>query len=129
MGKTLRVDRPQGRETIGSRSGLFVIKALSEAARAASAWNCDRWEFAIEIEHLLRGADVTELRLLRQQGVVEVAVETTANDDRKRCFEKLTNLSLPARSCCILAMTHDPPVQRRSSSPQASKSILYAASN
>jgi len=116
----LRVDRPQGRATAESRGRLFVIKALSDAARAASASNCDRWEFAVEIEHLLRGADVTELRLLWQQGVVEVAVETTANDKPKRCFEKLSNLSFPARSCFVLAMAHDPLAHRRSSSPQVS---------
>jgi len=103
MGKVLRVDDPMSRAADANRGTVFILKSLREAANAAAIAECDRWEFAIEIEHLLAGASITDLRRLRQAGVIESAIETTLPNTSRRRVEKLSNLSFPPRSCVILA--------------------------
>jgi hypothetical protein len=93
------LDRPANR---------IALMSLRAASLVASHYRVARWEFAIEIEHLLAaGTTPTALRELRCSGLIEAALETTPHGAVRRRFKKIRSLTLPPRSCLVLTSAGD----------------------
>jgi hypothetical protein len=102
------------------------LTALQHAAQTAAACHQNRWEFALELDHLLASAMgmatpplpstpyplpsllLTSLRHLRCQNLIEAAVETTPARAPRRRFRKLKSLTFPPRTCLVLSAAADP---------------------
>jgi hypothetical protein len=100
-----------------------ILTALQHAAQTAAACHQTRWEFALELDHLLACVArpepamaanlnpapralppliLTSLRQLRCQNLIEAAIETTTPRAPRRRFRKLKSLTFPPRTCLIL---------------------------
>ncbi|WP_145258554.1 hypothetical protein [Planctomycetes bacterium Pan216] len=77
---------------------------LGEAARYAEQTGADRWDFAVELEELLRrGLSRHELRLLVRRGMIEHKREVTADGHQGRVFRRTGDLAFPEGTCFVLA--------------------------
>jgi hypothetical protein len=87
--------------TPGLRAALLH---LVQAARCADCLGADRWEFAVEIEHLLAaGATITDVRWLAASDYATLAIEVTRPVDGMRKFHPHRNLAVGGRTCLVLS--------------------------
>lgn len=92
-----------GSIALSENGSVIALAMLYDAAAAAGACRCDRWDFAIEVEHLVAaGVAPTALRELRYRHLAEAGVETTRCGAVQRRFRKMNSLALPPRSCLVL---------------------------
>lgn len=81
---------------------------------------CDPWEFAIEIDHLISlGITTSDLRWLVKKGYVEHACEVTGPADTSRRFEDRNNLAFTKASCFLLADSASATLKNISLAPNA----------
>lgn len=99
-----RMKRSHNRASKLSRNPTEIaLDVLLDATAAARAHGRDRWEFALDIEHLLAaGVTSTSLRELICAGLIEAAVETTESTSAGRKFRRLSHLALSAKTCFML---------------------------
>ena len=82
------------------QDGLNYLFEASEYSRLTS---CDRWEFAVDLQELLRiGVTYNDVRLLLKHGFISHGREISATDDRKRRFRNTESLRLASNSCFVL---------------------------
>jgi hypothetical protein len=82
----------------------LVLSILQRAAKLADEGKCHRWEFAVELDHLLSsGATVNDLRAMLFEGTIEAAVETTSPRSKSRRFRKAASMAIPPHTCFILS--------------------------
>jgi hypothetical protein len=85
-----------------SPAALAAIADLQQAHAYARQLGCDRWEFAVELEHLVaRGATVSDLRFLAINGYVDHSREISRPGDPARCYEAGQNLAFDRQTCFI----------------------------
>lgn len=91
------------RETIGLPAlDRNAAKLLLDAASYAEECQVDAWEFAVDVQELLRaGLSGNDLRWLVFHKLAKHGVESSARGKRRR-FRILANLNLPANSCVVL---------------------------
>jgi hypothetical protein len=74
----------------------LVLSILQRAAKLADEGKCHRWEFAVELDHLLSsGATVNDLRAMLFEGTIEAAVETTSPRSKSRRFRQAASMAIP----------------------------------
>lgn len=79
-----------------------AAKLLLDAARYAEECRVDAWEFAVDVQELMRaGLSGNDLRWLVFHKLAKHGVESSARGKRRR-FRIAANLSLPANSCVVL---------------------------
>ena len=93
-----------GPQTAGSHSELqAALEQLASAAAYARDGDCSPWDFAVEIESLLRaGLTSSDLRWLVSKGYLEHAYEITGDDDAQRRFQPCRHLAFGKRTCFVL---------------------------
>ncbi len=80
-----------------------ALRLLVQARAAAREVGQDPWEFALEIRCLrAAGLTHTHLRWLICKGYVVHAEERTSPREARRRFERVGNLKLGRRTCCVL---------------------------
>jgi hypothetical protein len=81
----------------------LALRQLAKARDYARDVACDPWEFAVEIERLIRlGVTTSDLRWLAKKGLIEHATEATKPSDPARQFERRKNLAFTSASCFCL---------------------------
>ncbi len=79
---------------------IAVLREASDYARWTSG---DRWEFAVEIQHLRKlGLTPNDLRYLVRKGLVEHAREVTIVGQDGRKFQQTGDLTFTKRTCFVL---------------------------
>jgi len=92
----------------GSRSDIPqriqpALEVLIEARRYALQTQSEIWEFAVELDELLKfGLTPNDFRWLVRKGLVEHQLEVTLENDNGRAFRQTGDLAFPARTCFIL---------------------------
>jgi hypothetical protein len=80
-----------------------ALELLLVAADAARAHGRDRWEFALDVDHLLpAGVTATSLRELLCDSLIESAIETSEPTCEFRQFQRLNSLFLSTKTCFVL---------------------------
>lgn len=83
---------------------LWALDVLREAWVYAEQTNSSRWEFAVELEELRAiGLTLNDLRWMARQELVQYKKEVTKEDEDRRRFAFLGNLSFPERTCFVLS--------------------------
>ncbi len=81
-----------------------ALRVLLEAVHYAAQTNCDRWEFAVELDQLTAmGLTPNDFRWLVRNGLVEHQREVTLEGDDGRAFRHTGDLTFPEGTCFILA--------------------------
>jgi hypothetical protein len=95
-----RITEPEAGNLVPLLQSAVAMLAKADAyARDAGA---DRWEFAVEIDRLLRlGLTRCDLRWLANKGYVEHGCEITGWDDKRRRFRSGENLALTDQTCFV----------------------------
>jgi hypothetical protein len=107
-----------------------VLDQLTAARRYAEDLQCDRWEFAVEIDSLIAlGATTNDLRWLAKKGYILHACEVTRASDAARKFRKSPNLSFSNKSCFLLADAALAMPENQAVVPDANVPNGYAAPN
>jgi len=86
-----------------SRRDGAGLALLTEARRLASSDRVSPWDYAIEVEHLLKaGLTVNDLRHFLTCGWIQHAEECTTARNKQRQFRPLPEHALGARTCFVL---------------------------
>lgn len=81
----------------------LALGVLLEAVQYAEQTNCDRWEFAVELDQLTAlGLTPNDFRWLVRRGLVDHQREVTLEGDDGRAFRPTGDLTFPEATCFIL---------------------------
>src|SRR5262245_64134486 len=81
-----------------------ALALLHQAADDARVVGRDRWDFAVEAERLAGlGVQLSDLRRLICEGLIEHAREIASKNGRGRSFKPLHSLRFPAGTCFVLS--------------------------
>jgi hypothetical protein len=81
-----------------------ALVLLIESHQYAEQTSGDKWEFAVEIEELVKlGLRKNDLRWLVRRGYVEHAREITANGEASRTFHPTGDLKFSKNTCFVLS--------------------------
>ncbi|MGD0897241.1 MAG: hypothetical protein ABR915_05350 [Thermoguttaceae bacterium] len=82
----------------------FALAQLAKARGYAQEFQCESWEFAVEIDRLLAlGVTTSDLRWLIKKGYIEHAREITQFGDTVRRFQPARSLAFSRKTCFFLA--------------------------
>jgi hypothetical protein len=76
---------------------------LATAHNYAQDVRCDRWQFAVEIEHLTAmGLTADDIRWLVARSYIEVAREVSRYSDTLRKFQPLRSVRFGKKTCFVI---------------------------
>jgi hypothetical protein len=83
---------------------VATLRMLRESKQLAVSNNHDTWSLAVELPYLLAGgSNITILRWLVLEQLVEHKIETTRPDTKQRRFQSSDSLRFGPRSCFVLS--------------------------